>query len=186
MASLPNSASRFRLPTEALVIIAVLGCGCGGDDATCGPAGAEPGITVATATVSATFSTFTASANNDCPNVGSPTAVTIAGSQDGASGSIILCLSRPENVGSSAIDVDFSGALQLVSVSAQLDCPVVVDRSQPLDLKATFEGFCADGVDPAGFTLALDGQVAMRKQCNGQAEEAITVTVSGSAPVAAE
>lgn len=183
---MPSSPSPFRSATEALVIVAMLGCGCGGDDATCGPVGDEPGISVATTSDTATFATFTASANNDCPNVGSPTAVTISGSQEGGAGSIILCLSRPEDVGSSAVDVDFTGALQLVSVSATLDCPVLVERNEPASLSATFTGFCGDGVDPAGFTLALDGQLAMRKQCDGQAEEAITVTVSGSAAVAAE
>lgn len=159
--------------------------GCS-DDASCGPSEEAAGIEATVGTMSATFSSFTAGANNDCPNAGSPTSVTVSGSQEGDSGSVILCLSQPEVIGDSSLEVSYDGPVQLVSVAVQLDCPVIVDRSMMPALSATFSGFCGDGVDPAGFTLALEGTVPATKQCQGQPDEAVTISLDGSATVLPE
>ncbi|MBT8494028.1 MAG: hypothetical protein KJO07_13320 [Deltaproteobacteria bacterium] len=166
---------------SSLALLAALGCG---SDDECGPAGDETGIELSAGGSTARFTELTASANNDCPNVGSPTAVTVAGSQDLGTGSIILCISRPERIAGSE-ELSFDGDVQVVSFSAELDCPTVIDRTQPLDdLQARFTGFCGDGIDPAGFGLELSGELTMTAQC--EPDQSVTVLFSGSAVVEPE
>jgi len=149
------------------------------------------GDTSITATVefepqSATYSSFTAAANNDCPTVGSPTSITVAADQQGAAGSIILCISRPESIGAGAVSVTTDANVRLLSLSGNLDCSYVLTPSPELELEATFSGFCDDGVAAEGFSMRLVGTVPVTYSCPGQEDVQRTVQLNGSTTVTVE
>ena len=116
------------------------------------------------------YQDFTAAPNNDCPVVGSDTAITIQGNEVDSGFPLVLCLSMPESTGGTEL-VDFtSGPVQLIDISARevgTDCTLALDRSGALDLSATFTGFCDSGLAASGFGLALSGTATGTLTCAG-------------------
>lgn len=185
----------------ALALALVL-AGCGDDGIDCGPAEvADDGIVATTASpapaVQVTWSDLAASANNDCPPPGGAgsgvISLTIEGVQSDPPGAarFSLCLPRPDEIGTAAVSLADDTLVQLGNTSAALEdgCLVRLDRSGDAAATGTiaFTGFCADGTDPAGFAVALDGTVPVEIVCDadGGTSEAATATLSGTAVVSA-
>jgi hypothetical protein len=181
MPSLPRSPSRFLSVTSLALVLA----GCGDDDGTCGP-GEEPagGVTVE----AVTFGDLRAGANNDCPTDGHPTAITIQGGQvdpavDGQF--LVLCLPRPDEIGSDPISFDDTDRVQVVDFFGQDegDCELRFDRSRPATAGAvTFAGFCDDGVHGDGFAISLSGSLPFTRDC-GDGPDEIIAGLGGRAAV---
>lgn len=184
----------------ALATLCVLGgVGCGGDDAVCGPADAPPaGATVAIEgdPGGIAYGAFTSSPNNDCPPPGGgPTSLTIEGTQtDLAPGerfSMVLCLPRPDEIGSAPVSLDDDQLVQLIDVNARLDgdCTLRLDASTPPSGTITFSGYCDDGNDGSGYALIFDGSAAGTRTCpdgaGGSTDEPATITLTGSVAVEA-
>lgn len=185
------------------VAACVLGsAGCGGEDAVCGPADAPPaGATVAIggpggdATIA--YGDFTSSPNNDCPPPGgSPiTSLTIEGTQTGLAPderfSMVLCLPRPDEIGSAPIALDDDSLVQLIDVNARLDgdCFLRLEAGTAPSGTITFAGYCDDGSAESGYALTFDGSAAGIRTCldgaGGSTDEPATITLTGSVAVEA-
>ena len=167
---------------------ALLAPGC--DEPVCGPGDAPPdGVVATVAGETIRYGAFTSSPNNDCTPPGrSVTSLTVDGRQLDPQPSIpfriTLCVPRPDDLGSDPVSLGDTERLQLVDVFAELadGCLVQLDRDSALSGSARFEGLCGDGVDTAGYAIALDADIPVTRMCDGQAD---TLTLSGRAAVAA-
>ena len=165
----------------------------------CGPADAPlAGATVAIEgdPGGIAYGDFTSSPNNDCPPPGGgPTSLTIEGTQtDLAPGerfSMVLCLPRPDEIGSAPISLDDDQLVQLIDVNARLDgdCTLRLDASTPPSGTVTFSGYCGDGNAGSGYALTFDGSAAGTRTCpdgaGGSTDEPATITLTGSVAVEA-
>lgn len=166
-----------------------------GDDQACGP-GDTTGSDV-TATSSAgqiVFADFTSSPNNDCPEAGAPTSITIEAQQSSPTttlrASLTLCLPRPDLIDTAPIDLADDSLVQIIDVTQRPEpgCLITLDRSVAAAGSITFTGFCGDGQGSEGYAIVLDGTVGGQLACEtdgGMTAEAISVTLRGSAAVAA-
>ncbi len=187
------SHSRFRSVTRLALLAALaaapLAAGCGGDDS-CGPGSAPAsGLTAGGNSVTLTYGQLTAGLNNDCPASGAPSGVvsmTIFGTQTGGSGSIALCVSRPDLLagGSQALGPDAAGTeVRIIDLSGEAtSCDYTVDRAKPITGTATSKGMCGNGNDPAGFALTLNGALSFTRTC-GATVDSIQVTLGGTAAI---
>jgi len=186
--------SPFPSSTDLAVLLATLvaaaGAGAGCSDDTCGPGGAPAtGLVAAGDQVTLTYGNLSGLAGNDCPDPSAPEGVisrSIEGTQTDGTGLITLCVPRP--------DLLMSGPRTLGTITSQADvrivdlqgmasgCTFTLDSSQQPTGTATATGVCADGADPAGFALALDGSVTLRRTC-GATVDTVTVTLSGTVAV---
>ena len=185
---MPSLRNSRWLCLFAIELAAALSLACSDPAEVCGPSVGDEGIVASTTGgEAATFTDFLAGANNDCPTVGSPTSVTVSAGQVQGFGSVVLCISRPEKISNGQpLAVSADGDLRLLSLSAELSCPVIIDPLRAFDLDAEFTGYCGDGVDEAGFSLALSGEIGVVIQCPGESDAADTVSLTGSATVALE
>ena len=191
--------SPFRSGTDALaggalaVALALASAGCGDDDATCGPGDAPAsGLTLTVAGETVSFGSFTASENNDCTDFSSGViSVSVHGTQAGGAQPLTLCLPRPDLLGATPVAVvpnrnpPMAGdRVQLVDVSAGLagGCAVVLDAAAAPTVTATFTGYCDGGKDPAGYAVALSGDVTLTRTCNGTTDT-VTGTLGGQVAV---
>lgn len=151
--------------------------GCG-EDPICGP-GEEPADGVVATVEGATvlYGNFASSPNNDCTPTGrEPTSLTLDGRQvDPAPAipyGITFCLPRPDVIGSEPITVDDPDTLQVIDVFAELEdgCLVLLDRTRASTGTATFEGYCAEGLDPGGYALSFTATIPVTRMCDGRAE----------------
>jgi hypothetical protein len=174
----------------AAVAAAALAAGCG-DDGVCGPEMAPPdGVTAETATgASVGYQGFTSSPNNDCtPPDRMPTSITLDGVQVGQSSfHITFCLPRPDQLGSRAVDIADTDLIEVIDINARLDadCLLVLDRSSPPTGTITFSGYCADGLDDAGYAISFAASVPGTVVCTGQDDAATTITLAGESSVEA-
>lgn len=168
----------------AVCALALVLPGCPADDA-CGPAAAAgDGLVVTDGAVELRFHDLAAGANNDCPDPAAPAGVvslTIAGTQVGGSGAITLCVPRPDlfaevrGLGTDVRVVDLEADAQ--------ECSYHRNTQTAPTGSAHAEGLCADGTDPAGFALVVDGTVALDRTCLASTET-VTVTIAGTVSVA--
>jgi hypothetical protein len=196
--SCPSSTERRAL-AAALALLALGAAACSDDDASCGPPeGAGTAITLATtpaSEVDGQWGDFEASANNDCPPPGGPgsgaISLTIEGVEVGGTSRFSLCLPRPDEIGSAPVSLADADLVQLGTVSAGTDdgCRFQLDRDMPPAGTVSFAGYCADGTDPAGFEMILDGTIGITRICDSDGgeptEEALTATLAGSTAVGA-
>jgi hypothetical protein len=188
--------SPFRSNTElvaaAMLALAVAACS---DDAstTCGP-GTTPaaGITLTIGAETITYGGFTASVNNDCTIAGSGViSVSVHGAQVGGAAPLTLCLPRPDLLGSGAVALAPSRVppaaddrAQVIDASAALaaGCTASLDFTMMPSGTARFDGYCADGNDPAGYALSLAGTLPLIVTCAGTPTP-MTGTLGGAAAV---
>jgi hypothetical protein len=177
----------------ALLILLLAGCAdCGGGGEPCGAGDAgATGLTVTVDAVTLEFGNFTSSANNDCSVAGSPTSVTIDGEQtDPAQPSffLTLCLPRPDQISGdlvplvpSAIPPGDDDRVQVINVNGNLGggCLVTLDSAGTFDATAEFGGFCGDGVDPAGYAMALAGTLPGTRICPGPVQDDVAIELGG-------
>jgi hypothetical protein len=185
------SLSRFRSPTE-LVVVAALAAGCGGgSDDRCGPDDAPAvGLVAAGEGVTLTYGALTGGLNGDCPAAGAPsgvTSLTIAGTGDG--GFVTLCVSRPDLLAkqAQALALEVPGTTVEVGIvdvaGTAAGCSYAIDRAKPATGSATSTGLCDNGADAAGFALELDGALSLTRTC-GQTVDSVAVTLRGRVAVA--
>ncbi len=172
--------------------IAALLAGCGGDDETCGPEGAPAeGITITTPEGTVTYGAFTSSANNDCtPPDGSATSITLDGVQaspapTGFPPHLAFCIPRPDEISAgAAIPLNLADLddIQLIDASGEVGgCTYSLDRTVTPTGSITLTGYCGDGLDAAGYALALSGDVALTLSCPDA--QPVTATFGGTAAV---
>jgi hypothetical protein len=186
-----SPSSTDPLAAALVAALALVCAGCSDDAPRCGPEGAPAdGITLSIGGETVTYGSFTASINNDCTIAGSGViSVSIHGSQVGGTGSLTLCLPRPDLIGAAAVPLspptlppDPADRVQLVDASASLaaDCTVARDPGGAPAAQATFTGYCAG--DPAGYALALAGTLALRRTCPA-GTDTVGGTIAGAAAV---
>jgi hypothetical protein len=184
-----------RLPVAGclLPVLAVL-AGCPGDDAVCGFGDAPvDGIVVAGGGDSFEYGGFQAGQNNDCPAEDGVVSVTVFGGQVDPAGAafVTLCLPRPDLIESGTAypltpdvqPVPDTDRVQVIDVDADHadDCAWSINGAP--SGTASFEGLCADGADPAGFALTLDGSITLREDCPAIPPVDVEVTLGGTVRV---
>jgi hypothetical protein len=178
-----------RLLCLSLISLAAAGCS---DDGTCGP-GAAPtsGLTASNADVTLVYGDLTFLAGNDCPDPTAPEGVvslSLEGFQaDGGAGRITLCIPRPDLLMSGARTLGTTAAkadVQIIDLNGEVaSCAYTFDSARAPTGTATATGVCANGNDPAGFALALDGGVSLTRTC-GTMVDTIDVTLAGEVAIA--
>lgn len=190
----PSRSSIERVAAASLAIAALAAAGCS-DDATCGPgAVGASGLTLTVGGETVTYGGFTASVNNDCTIAGSGViSVSVHGTQVAGASALTLCLPRPDLLGAEAAPLAPSRVpplaedrVQVIDASATLagGCTAAIDPTLAPSGTARFDGYCADGADPAGYALTLTGTVPVRVTCGGGGPTAMTATLGGAAAVA--
>ncbi|MBK9032364.1 MAG: hypothetical protein IPL61_13810 [Myxococcales bacterium] len=183
----------MRAVAAALIVLAAGACS---DDAVCGP-GAAPadGMIVSIGTEAVTYGGFTASANNDCTIAGSGViSVSVHGTQVDGGSALTLCLPRPDLLGPSSSQLAPSRVpplatdrVQVIDASATFagGCTATLDPTLTPIGEATFAGYCADGADPAGYAMTINGQLPLRVTCPA-GTTAMTATITGTVAVAVQ
>ncbi len=183
----------------AIAAVAVALAGCPGDDAVCG-AGDAPsaGVTVVGDGTTLSFGDFRIAPGGDCPAPNPPAGVvsqTMFGSQltpDGAA-VITLCLPRPDLIADGTTfallpDTQPAGAddrVHVIDLQGALEngCRWTQLLDPPPTGTASFEGFCAQGTDPAGFAITFDGTVTVTETCAGAPPRELEVSLDGRVAV---
>lgn len=187
--SFPSSIElRGALVAAALALVAA---GCS-DDAACGPGAAGATLTMTIGGETVTYGGFTSSVNNDCTIAAAGViSVSVHGTQVGGTGSLTLCLPRPDLLG--ADPVPFAPTrlppaaddrVQLIDASATLaaGCSVVREPTSVPSGTTTFTGYCAGGTDPGGYALTLAGAAGLRRTC-GATTDNVAGTLAGTVAV---
>jgi len=171
---------------RALLLVSLVAIlpACPGDD-TCGPgAAAGDGLVLSGSGVEIRYHDLVASANNDCPDPAAPAGVvslTIAGVQVGGTESITLCVPRPDLLA----DVRALGTdVQIIDLNATApECTFVRNTTTPPTGTVTADGLCADGTDPAGFALVVQGTATVDRTCLA-GTDTVTLDMAGTVSVA--
>ena len=181
------SRSRFQSSTSALVLVGLLAA-CsddGGDDVTCGPGDAPAdGITLTGDGIEVRYQALRAGPNNDCPDSdpSAPTSMTIVGTQTDSGAPLVLCVSRPDRWGNTATPLGTAIVVEDADgVAGGCTLNTSKDTAAPTGT-ARAEGYCGDGLDPAGFALVIDAEVAVTVRC-GDAEQTRRLRLTGRAAV---
>jgi hypothetical protein len=175
----------LRLPFLLPISLAVLGCG--GDQPPCGAMNApEFGLAMSGEPLSLAFGKLVAGANNDCPDPAAPLGVislTIGGIESAGRGLITLCVPRPDRLVVETLALGPTG-VRLIDLSASFEnCSYALDASQPISGTARSAGMCANGTDPQGFSLVIDGSATLRRTC-GTVIDNLNVQLQGEVAVA--
>jgi hypothetical protein len=173
----------------SIAVLGTAGCGGGSGDS-CGPGDApDVGLVATGGGATLTFGGLSAGLNGDCPATGAPsgvTSLTIAGT--GAGGFLTLCVSRPDLLATQpqalALDVPGSAALaRIVDLSGTASsCTFQIDATQPASGTVSSTGLCGNGADAAGFALAVDATLSLKRTC-GATIDSIAVTLRGRVAV---
>jgi hypothetical protein len=176
----------------ALVLFGLIGLGLGAgcSDQACGPDDAPAaGVIASVKGESITYGEFVSSPNNDCSVPGAPISLTVEGIQvdpvPQAVRRMTFCLPRPDLLGRGPVALD---DLELVHGDRYFfgeladGCSIQLDRTVPAAGTIEFQGYCDEGVHPAGYALVIEGAVAGTDMCTG---EPLTVELSGRAAVQA-
>ncbi len=190
----PSVARAKRGPRRRVVaaaLAAVAGCSGGGP---CGAGDAGDGIEVTAGAELLVYGGFTSSPNNDCPapNEGAPTSLTVDGVQSTAAGfHFTLCLPRPDQLGDQPIALDQEELVEVVNINGQLagSCVLTLDRTRSFSAGSIrFDGYCGDGLDPAGYSIALSGTLPGTLTCpgpDGSVSVPADIDLAGNAAVTA-
>lgn len=187
MPSSLSSRSRSLSRTSGAVLALALG-GCGDD--TCGTGGApSSGLVASSADVTLRFGGLSALPGNDCPVPDAPEGVvslSIEGTQSGGTGRITLCIPRPDRLpeGMRTIGTATSNAdIRIIDLNGAVDnCTFTINTAQLPVGEGVATGLCANGTDPAGFALELDGALSLTRTC-GTTVDAVNVTLTGRVAV---
>jgi hypothetical protein len=175
-----------------VAIAACAATGCGSSDNRCGPGDApEVGLAVTSNAATLSFGDLTSSRNNDCRTSDAPdgiVSVTLFGAETGGTGTITLCIARPDLLAQQAQplvqEVPGMGGVHLVNLNATAaGCSFVIDTSKPITGNATSSGLCDNGSNPAGFALTLDGTLSLTRTC-GATVDTVNVALQGRVAVA--
>jgi hypothetical protein len=156
---------------------------CGGGEDSCGPGDVTGStITASSSPAAFTYEAFESSPNQDCPNPGSPTPITIQGTQTDSGRPLVLCISQPETITAGEVyALSPTGVVRLIDLQAvDGDCNITAGTSGGT---AEFTGFCDDGTAAEGFALTMSGTISATKSCSGLPDETIELQLSGSAVV---
>ncbi|MGE0870824.1 MAG: hypothetical protein AB7P03_19815 [Kofleriaceae bacterium] len=165
--------------------------GCSGDGAdTCGADGApDVGLAAASSDATLTYGNLSALAGNDCPAPDAPAGVvslSIEGMQTDGTGLITLCIPRPDLLmeGERTLGGTVSMAdIRIIDLTGTFNgCTFAFDSTRPPTGHATASGVCANGEDPAGFKLVVDGNVSLRRTC-GTTMDSIALPLTGTVKV---
>ncbi len=167
-----NSPSPSPLRTKAnsmrffLISLPFLLSSLACDDPICGPdADALSVVSAQVAGQSISYEDWRSSPNNDCGEVSGPTSLTLEASQVDTGRGFTLCIPRPDKL-SGPIDLADTTKIQVVDVFADLPgCLASLDRGRPAAGSVTFAGVCQDGIDPAGYSMALQASVPITLTC---------------------
>ncbi|HEV7557993.1 MAG TPA: hypothetical protein VGO00_21145, partial [Kofleriaceae bacterium] len=136
-----------------------------------------------------TYDTFEGGANNDCPDPMAPAGVvsiTVEAKQpDGTPADFLtFCIPRIDQLSQGgAFGGPTSGDIRFIDVDGTSgSCTISLDATTPPTGTASTSGVCANGTDPAGFALTLDGTISIEKNCAGAIQLA-TMTLSGTVAV---
>lgn len=176
---------RTALVASLAALAGAAGCG---DDAACGPADTPAdAITMTVDGVELGYGAFTSSPNNDCPDPDGPTSLTLAGEQiepEQTGFALTFCLPRPDRITADPIPID-DDRVEVVDVSGQIDgCQIARDSGEAATGTITFIGYCADGLEPAGYAIELSATFPGTRTCAG-VDEPVDLVLSGSASVMA-
>lgn len=176
------------MPTRLAAIALLVAAGCGGD-AVCGPgdAGAADLVVDIGDGTPLSYGGFNSSPNNDCtPDQRMPTSITIDGVQVGQPGfHITFCVPRPDGVPDGDIDITDDEIIQVIDINARIDadCILTLDRMRPASGTVRFEGYCADGLEPGGYALAVDATVPGTVTCGAGGDSSVDIALSGTVAV---
>ncbi|HYU15697.1 MAG TPA: hypothetical protein VEL05_06490, partial [Candidatus Acidoferrum sp.] len=94
---------------------------------------------------------------------------------------LVLCLPRPDRIGSDAIPLDDTERVELIDLTAtDTDgCRLELDRDRPLAGDITFSGFCQDGTHPDGYALSFAATVPLLRACPVDAGPVVEDPVDG-------
>ena len=173
-----------RLTAAALLALCAA---CNGEQV-CGPGDAPAaGITATPPEGPIEYGDFTSGQARDC----GPDSITIDGVQQGEAGAIVphltFCVPVPDAVGDGPIALGLTDddIVRLVDVNASLgDCTYALERDAPPPATIEFVGFCDEGLDPAGYSIVLQGSVDLLRTCATGADE-VTATLGGEVAVEA-
>jgi hypothetical protein len=187
--------SRFLSSTSlAAAVTACAATGCGGSDNRCGPGDApEVGLAVTGSATALSFGDLRSSINNDCRTSDAPAgvvSVTIFGAETGGTGTLTLCIARPDLLAGQAQplvqEASGVGGVHLVNLNGIAGgCNFSIDTAQPITGSATSSGLCDNGGNPAGFALTLDGALSLTRTC-GTTVDALNVVLQGRVAVATQ
>ncbi|MDB4959961.1 MAG: hypothetical protein JWO36_7530 [Myxococcales bacterium] len=167
------------------IISAALAAGC--SDNKCGTMGAsDTGLTASSDQVTLTYGNLVAGANHDCPAADAPPgleSLTIAGRQTPGTKPITLCVPRPDLLATMPLSLGSDVKLIDVAGDDTNGCMYALDRTRPPTGSASGQGVCANGTDPAGFELVVDGAVSLTRTC-GAVVDTIAVKLQGTIAVA--
>lgn len=148
------------------------------------------GLTASSADVTLVYGNLTFLAGNDCPDPDvfpDIISLSLEGTEtSGGEGRITLCIPRPDRLmdGLRTLgDFDSSADIQIIDLNGEADgCTFTFDDTRIPTGGGTAAGVCDNGNDPAGFALALDGAIGLRRDCNGTVDT-IGVTLTGRVAV---
>ncbi|HEY4240234.1 MAG TPA: hypothetical protein VGM88_10475 [Kofleriaceae bacterium] len=180
-----------------LLLISLAAAGCGDDGGSCGSGGiVDTGLTAGNGDFMLVFDDFTSGQNNDCPDADAPAGVislTVGGQEtDGhGSGIITLCIPRPDLLTTQAqsLDEQASGAnVHLIDLNGTdaAGCVYAIDGSRVPTGTVTASGLCENGSNASGYGLSVQGALSLTQTCNGGSPTTVSVTLAGSAAVAAQ
>jgi hypothetical protein len=158
-------------------------------DHTCGPMGApEVGLVASSDQVTLTFGSLGALAGHDCTDPSSTVeSQTISGTQTDGTGFIVICVPRPDLLvmGMRTLGpLPSTADVQVSDVTGTSNgCTFALDATQPPTGTGSGKGVCANGADPAGFQLTIDGAVSLQRTCTGVIDT-VSVTLRGTVAVA--
>lgn len=161
-------------------ISGLLVAGCGDDDCGPSPEATAQGLTLSSADVTLTYGNFTSSANNDCRDPMAPDGVislTLEGTQTGTSQLITLCIVRPDLL--TKMDTQIGDGLRIIDLYGEKDgCTYMYVGSPPATGTVHSSGMCDNGTNDAGYGLAFDGNLLLRRDCSTTVDT-IAVEIGG-------
>lgn len=182
--------SRSSISLALLVAVVALAPACD-DDETCGVGSAPASGLVASATgVTLTYGDLSSLSGNDCPDPAAPSGVvslSIEGRTADGTGLVTFCIPRPDQLGSGARALGNTPTMADVRVidltGMAAGCSYDFESTLPAPTgTVTASGVCANGTDPAGFALTIDGTVTVTRTC-GATVDSVALTLAGTVAV---
>lgn len=187
MPSSLTSPSRFRSSTSLALLLLVA---CDGDE-TCGVGDAPAsGLVASTGAVALTYGDLSSLSGNDCPDPTAPSGVvslSIEGRTADGTGLVTFCIPRPDLLGTGARALGNTPSMadvRVIDLTGTADgCTYDFESTLPAPTgTVTATGVCANGTDPAGFALTVDGTVTVTRTC-GATVDSVTLELAGTVAV---
>lgn len=95
---------------------------------------------------------------------------------------IVFCIPRPDKLSG---EVSIGSAVKVVDIFAEADsCSFELADGESPSGAARFDGLCDHGANPAGYSLSLDGDVVLRREC-ATSTDLVAVRLAGTVAVQA-